>query len=91
MNVSVVDGNLLDQNVDVIVNAWSRNIIPWWLLFAEGVSGAIKNPPDSHRFVNLENEVQLLSDTQLPRPLASFHSNPSSTLQEVTERELCAH
>ncbi len=42
MNVSVVDGNLLDQNVDVIVNAWSRNIIPWWLLFAEGVSGAIK-------------------------------------------------
>ena len=30
--VSVVEGNLLDQDVDVIVNACNRNIIPWWLL-----------------------------------------------------------
>ncbi len=42
MNLSVVDGDLLDQNVDVIVNAWNRNIIPWWLLLPQGVSGAIK-------------------------------------------------
>lgn len=42
MNVTVVDGNLLDQPVDVIVNAWNRNIIPWWLLLPQGVSGAIK-------------------------------------------------
>jgi O-acetyl-ADP-ribose deacetylase len=42
MDVSVVDGDLLDQNVDVIVNAWNRNIIPWWLLLPQGVSGAIK-------------------------------------------------
>jgi Zn finger protein HypA/HybF involved in hydrogenase expression len=27
--VRVVEGNLLDQDVDVIVNAWNRNIIPW--------------------------------------------------------------
>jgi O-acetyl-ADP-ribose deacetylase (regulator of RNase III) len=26
----------------VIVNAWNRNIIPWWLLLPQGVSGAIK-------------------------------------------------
>jgi O-acetyl-ADP-ribose deacetylase (regulator of RNase III) len=39
---SIVDGNLLDQSVDVIVNAWNRNIIPWWLLVPQGVSGAIK-------------------------------------------------
>jgi hypothetical protein len=32
VNVTVVDGDLLDQDVDVIVNAWNRNIIPWWLL-----------------------------------------------------------
>ena len=32
MQVSIIDGNLLDQEVDVIVNAWNRNIIPWWLL-----------------------------------------------------------
>ncbi|WP_246109461.1 macro domain-containing protein [Roseimaritima multifibrata] len=35
-------GDLLDQDVDVIVNAWNRNIIPWWLLLPQGVSGAIK-------------------------------------------------
>lgn len=42
MNVSVVEGDLLDQKVEVIVNAWNRNIIPWWLLLPQGVSGAIK-------------------------------------------------
>lgn len=41
-NIHVVEGNLLDQAVDVIVNAWNRNIIPWWLLLPQGVSGAIK-------------------------------------------------
>lgn len=35
-------GDLLDQEVDVIVNPWNRNIIPWWLLLPQGVSGAIK-------------------------------------------------
>lgn len=42
MDISIVDGDLLDQDVDVIVNAWNRNIIPWWLLLPQGVSGAIK-------------------------------------------------
>lgn len=42
MNVTVVDGDLLDQDVDVIVNSWNRNIIPWWLLIPQAVSGAIK-------------------------------------------------
>ena len=40
--VETVDGDLLDQNVEVIVNAWNRNVIPWWLLLPQGVSGAIK-------------------------------------------------
>src|SRR6266852_2742321 len=40
--IKVVKGDLLDQKVDVIVNAWNRNIIPWWLLLPQGVSGAIK-------------------------------------------------
>jgi O-acetyl-ADP-ribose deacetylase len=39
---AVVQGDLLDQDVDVIVNAWNRNIIPWWLLLPQGVSRAIK-------------------------------------------------
>jgi hypothetical protein len=29
--VQTVVGDLLDQPVDVIVNAWNRNFIPWWL------------------------------------------------------------
>ena len=42
MPVDIVEGDLLDQPVDAIVNAWNRNIIPWWLLLPQGVSGAIK-------------------------------------------------
>ncbi len=36
MQVLVTDGDLLDQPVEVIVNAWNRNIIPWWLLLPRG-------------------------------------------------------
>jgi O-acetyl-ADP-ribose deacetylase (regulator of RNase III) len=42
MDATVVEGDLLDQATDAIVNAWNRNIIPWWLLLPQGVSGAIK-------------------------------------------------
>lgn len=42
MNVEIIEGDLLGQKVDCIVNAWNRNIIPWWLLLPQGVSGAIK-------------------------------------------------
>lgn len=42
LSVTVIEGDLLDQEVDVIVNAWNRNLIPWWLLLPQGVSGAIK-------------------------------------------------
>lgn len=42
MEPTVVSGDLLDQPVEAIVNPWNRNIIPWWLLLPQGVSGAIK-------------------------------------------------
>ena len=42
MPVRIVEGDLLNQPVEVIVNPWNRNIIPWWLLLPQGVSGAIK-------------------------------------------------
>jgi O-acetyl-ADP-ribose deacetylase (regulator of RNase III) len=42
MQVRVVEGDLLDQTTEAIVNAWNRNVIPWWLLLPQGVSGAIK-------------------------------------------------
>ncbi len=42
MDVQLVDGDLLDQPVEAIVNAWNRNVIPWWLLLPQGVSGALR-------------------------------------------------
>lgn len=42
MEPVIVYGDLLDQDVEVVVNAWNRNVIPWWLLLPQGVSGAIK-------------------------------------------------
>ncbi len=42
MDARVVEGDLLDQPTEGIVNPWNRNVIPWWLLLPQGVSGAIK-------------------------------------------------
>ncbi len=42
MNLRIIEGDLLDQDVEVIVNAWNRNLFPWWLLLPQGVSRAIK-------------------------------------------------
>jgi len=42
MDFTVVEGDLLVQPVEAIVNPWNRNTIPWWLLLPQGVSGAIK-------------------------------------------------
>jgi O-acetyl-ADP-ribose deacetylase (regulator of RNase III) len=53
MDVKVVQGDLLDQPVDVIVNAWNRNVIPWWLLLPQGVSGAIKRRAGTTPFKEL--------------------------------------
>src|SRR5436309_4909967 len=53
---SIVEGDLLDQNVDVIVNAWNRNVIPWWLLLPQGVSGAIKRRAGKEPFRELNRK-----------------------------------
>jgi O-acetyl-ADP-ribose deacetylase (regulator of RNase III) len=42
VTIETITGELLDQPVEAIVNAWNRNIVPWWLLRPHGVSGAIK-------------------------------------------------
>ena len=49
----LVHGDLLDQPTAVIVNAWNRNIIPWWLLLPQGVSGAIKRRAGYAPFIAL--------------------------------------
>src|SRR5688572_23181116 len=50
MDLRFVDGDLLDQDVEVIVNAWNRNLIPWWLLLPQGVSRAIKRRAGAEPF-----------------------------------------
>jgi O-acetyl-ADP-ribose deacetylase len=50
VNLQLAEGDLLDQEVEVIVNAWNRNIIPWWLLLPQGVSRAIKRRAGTQPF-----------------------------------------
>ena len=50
LNIQVVEGDLLRQPVDVIVNSWNRNFIPYWLLLPQGVSGAIRRQAGSEPF-----------------------------------------
>ena len=38
----VVEGDLLDQPVEVVVNAWNRNVFPAWLLAPHGAAGALR-------------------------------------------------
>jgi len=40
--INIIEGDLVEQHVDCIVNAWNRNLLPWWLLLPQGVSAAIK-------------------------------------------------
>ncbi|MEC7121208.1 MAG: macro domain-containing protein [Pseudomonadota bacterium] len=53
MDIRVVEGDLLTQPVEVIVNAWNRNIIPWWLLLPQGVSKAIKRHAGYQPFIEV--------------------------------------
>lgn len=50
MDVRIVEGDLLRQPVEVIVNSWNRNFIPHWLLIPLGVSGAIRRQAGSQPF-----------------------------------------
>lgn len=53
MSINIIDGDLLDQDVEVIVNAWNRNLFPWWLLLPQGVSRAIKRRAGKEPFCEL--------------------------------------
>ncbi len=53
MRAHIVDGDLLDQKVDAIVNPWNRNIIPWWLLWHQGVAGAIRQRGGYRPFIEV--------------------------------------
>jgi O-acetyl-ADP-ribose deacetylase (regulator of RNase III) len=59
MTVEILAGDLLDQPVDAIVNAWNRNTIPWWLLLPQGVSGAIKRRAGTAPFSELRRHGRM--------------------------------
>lgn len=73
MTPIIIHGDLLEQNVDVIVNSWNRNIIPWWLLIPQGVSKAIKKKGGYQPFIEVVKfgsiplgEARLTSAGNLP-------------------------
>ena len=82
MNVSVVQGDLLDQDVDVIVNAWNRNIIPWWLLLPQGVSGAIKRRGGTGPFKERAKHGSIPLDGAMPGISACNHYCASAATRE---------
>ncbi len=52
-SIHITEGDLLHQETEAIVNTWNRNIIPWWLLLPQGVSGSIKKKAGYQPFVEL--------------------------------------
>ena len=53
IDLRVVEGGLLDQDVEAIADAWNRNLIPLWLLMPQGVLGAIKRRAGKEPFREL--------------------------------------
>jgi O-acetyl-ADP-ribose deacetylase (regulator of RNase III) len=69
MRFRVVEGNLVEQDVEVIINAWNRNIFPWWLLLPQGVSGEIKRCGGTAPFRELRSfGVLALGDAVMTGP-----------------------
>ena len=59
--ITVVRGDLLEQDVEVIVNSWNKNFIPWWLLLPQGVSGHLKKKAGYKPFRELSKKGLLTS------------------------------
>lgn len=43
-------GDITNAHVEVLVNAWNRNFIPYWLLIPQGVAGALRRHAGSGPF-----------------------------------------
>jgi O-acetyl-ADP-ribose deacetylase (regulator of RNase III) len=94
MQVQVVCGDLLDQDVDAIVNAWNRNPFPWWLLIPQGVSAGIRKRAGTAPFRELRRfgllrlgEAVLTSAGRLPHR-AIIHVAGINLLWRATERSI---
>lgn len=65
--------SIVDQETECIVNAWNRNFIPFFLLFSQGVSRAIRKKSGNRPFWELMRfglldvgEAVLTSSGELP-------------------------
>jgi len=66
VRVEKIQGDLTEQrDVDALVNAWNRNIIPWWLLIPQGVSGALKRRAGTGPFRELGYRPLPLGDARM--------------------------
>ncbi|HET8933826.1 MAG TPA: macro domain-containing protein [Polyangiales bacterium] len=95
MKHEIVDGDVLDQSSDAIVNAWNRNVIPWWLLLPQGVSGAIKKRAGTAPFRELAKHgpiplggAVLTGAGRLPHA-AIIHVAGIDMLWRASERSIC--
>ena len=80
----IVAGDLLEQRADAIVNSWNRNVIPWWLLIPQGVSGAIKRRAGLEPFRELARHGPISSVGLSSRVPGDFPISGSSTLPGST-------
>jgi O-acetyl-ADP-ribose deacetylase (regulator of RNase III) len=94
MRIEDLTGDITEQHdVDAIVNAWNRNIIPWWLLIPQGVSRAIKRRAGRVPFTELGyrplplGEARLTSAGKLPNK-AIIHVAGINMLWTASERSI---
>lgn len=52
-------GDLTTVPAEAIVNAWNRNLLPWWLLFLHGTAGAIRRAAGGAPFRELARRGRL--------------------------------
>ena len=52
-----MSGDVARREVDAVVNAWNRNVIPAWLLLPQGVSKAIRKAGDLYNKTRLTPRV----------------------------------
>lgn len=63
--IQLIKGDIFEQDVDVIVNPWNQNFIPWWLLIPQGVSGQIKKKAGYKPFFELGYRPMRLGKARL--------------------------
>ena len=62
---TVIEGDLLEQDVDAIVNAWNRNFIHFSKFVQHGVAGAIRAKAGDQPFVEIGTQPIEIGETRV--------------------------